>query len=207
MRFTRNFIIILSAAAAIILVSTLLISHVNVVLGYFIIPFLVIFVVVPLSKRLRRPGKLFTKDDLKDDSSKIIGIIIPILIAFVSAWGLSNIVEHWYKGWGWIGWIAGMTLGPVVVIGAWVLYLSRILGPHPRAIERRKLIICDKVMRTRGISHTALCQSFKFDHYEVNRLVRKLLKENRLRCEQRGRVRRYFSQHDGTISTSEDKEW
>ena len=203
MRFTRNFIIILSAAAAIILVSTLLISHVNVVLGYFIIPFLVIFVVVPLSQRLRHPGKLFTKDDL----SGIIGIIIPILIAFGSAWGLSTLVEYWYKGWGWIGWITGMVLGPVVVIGAWVLYASRILGPHPRAIERRKLIICDKVMRTRGISYTALCQSVKFDHYEVNRLVRKLLKENRLRCEQRGRVRRYFSQHDGTISTSEDKEW
>ncbi len=207
MRFTRNFIIILSAAAAIILVSTLLISHVNKALGYFIIPLLVVFVVVPLSQRLRRPGKLFTKDDLKDDSIGIISIIIPILIAFGSAWGLSTIVEHWYKGWGWIGWTTGMVLGPVVVIGAWVLYSSRIFGPNPRAIERRKLIICDKVMRTRGISYTALCQSVKFDHYEVNRLVRKLLKENRLRCEQRGRVRRYFSQHDGTISTSEDKEW
>lgn len=206
MRFTRNFIIILSAAAGIILVSTLLISHVNEALGYFIIPFLVIFVVVPLSQRLRRPGKLFTKDDLKDASSKIIGIIIVILIAYGSSWGLGTIVEHWYKGWGWIGGITGMVLGPVVVGGAWVLYLARIHGPHPRAIERRKLIICDKVMRTPAISHTALCQSVEFDHYEVNRLVRKLLKENRLRCEQRGRVRRYFSQHDGTISTSEDKE-
>jgi len=86
LRFARNFLILLLVAAGIILVSVLLIAHVNEALGYIVIPLLVVFFVAPLAQRLRRLGKLLTKGQLINAAATAT----TLAIMWGTGWGLSH---------------------------------------------------------------------------------------------------------------------
>lgn len=93
----------------------------------------------------------------------------------------------------------------VKLYGLWALggYLSRIssrldglsLDEGSRIeIERNRIQIPEQVSKNPGISHTNLLRSVKGMRRLKEMVIRQLVDEGHLRCEQKGRARRYFTQ-------------
>ena len=193
MRFLRNFLILLLAAAVIIVVSVLLISRVNETLGYIVGPLLVVFLVVPLAQRLRRSGKLFTKDQLIGRLPEVTGGVLALLIMWGFGWGFAHVFERWHEGWGWIGWLVGsLVVGGGAIVALVLVWVAK---THKIEYEWAKLSMYLNVLEKAGISHTALLQSVERNDF-ATRTLRELLREKRIKLERRGRVRRYFAQYE-----------
>ena len=152
-------------------------------------PLLVVFVVMPLSQRLRRSGKPFTKDQLIGRLAEVTGAVVALLIIIGIMWGLGLVFEHWHEGWGWIGGLFG-SLVAVGAIIAWVV-VSEGRGAK-RKYERAILITYQYVVEKPGISHTALLRSVEPSYFATD-VLHELLREKRIKLERRGRVRRYFA--------------
>jgi len=179
------------AAGVIIVVSVLLITSVNQALGW-IVMFVLIGFLWPLAQNLRRTGKLFSMETLHELRINIVGGIMALILYIGSGLSFSLILERWYEGWGWIGWL----VGPLVAFGVLLPWGLRSAGRDlERELEQLRLTMYQNVVEKPGISHTALLRSVEPSVWAAGQL-RLLLNKKRIKLEKRGRVRRYFAQSE-----------
>lgn len=189
MRVLRNFLILLLTASGIIVVSVLLITNVNQALGW-IVMFVLIMLLWPLAQNLRRTGKLFSMETLHELRINIVGGVGALILYIGSGLGFSLILERWYEGWGWIGWL----VGPLVAFGVFFSWALRSTGRDvERELEQLRLTMYQNVVEKPGISHTALLRSVEPSVWAAD-VLRQLLHKKQVKLERRGRVRRYFAQ-------------
>ncbi len=127
---------------------------------------------------------------------------VALLIFFIIAWVLSRVIERFYEGWWWIGWIAGAFVGVglvflLVFLHTWVSDKVS----DKKEMVRMKLKIHGTTLEKPGITHTELCRSLDGKRNLKESAIRALLRERQLKCEQKGRVRRYFALREDTLRT------
>ena len=124
-------------------------------------------------------------------------VFLLLIIASSVAYGIYRVVSirvglrgRWDP---WFDWIVITWVVVLAIIGGTIIVINlRTRAARANELRRMRPAMLEKVQREPGVPHTRLLEVAPGERRVKETVLRQLLEEGQLRCEQEGRVRRYF---------------